>query len=107
MKKERISDKPCSPAHYHFRLFVAGDEINSRKAQETLHQICTRYLPGQHKIEIIDVLKDYKAALTNEIFFAPTLVILSPPIQTKIVGSLNDPQKILDVLGLAKTKEDE
>jgi len=107
MKKEKILDKPVSPKHYHFKLFVAGDEINSRKARETLHGICTKYLPGQHKIEIIDVLKDYKAALTNEIFFAPTLVILSPPIQTKIVGSLNDPQKILDVLGLPKTKEDE
>ncbi|MGB9701051.1 MAG: circadian clock KaiB family protein [Thermodesulfobacteriota bacterium] len=106
MKKEKISDKPGSPKYYHFQLFVAGDEINSRRTKETLHRLCTKYLPGQHKIEIIDVLKDYKAALENQIFFAPTLVILSPPPQTKIVGALNDPQKILDVLGLARAKEE-
>lgn len=102
MGKEKDLD---SQRIYHFKLFVAGDEPNSRKAKESLTRICGNYLREKYVIEVIDVLKDYKSALENNILLAPTLVIVAPQGETKIIGSLNDERKILEVLGLSEGEE--
>lgn len=86
---------------YHFRLFVAGDEPNSRRAKETLNRFCEMYLEENYKIEIVDVLENFRSAMENNILLAPTLVILEPPTKTKLIGSLNDERRILEVLGLS------
>lgn len=44
--------------HYHFRLFVAGDELNSRKVKDTLYRFCENYLKGNYTLEMIDVLEE-------------------------------------------------
>lgn len=105
MKREKKAERLNTPKRYHFRLFVAGDEPNSRQAQETLKRLCASHLQGQYKIEIIDVLKDYKAALAHNVLFAPTLIILSPPPETRIIGSLRDVKKVLGALGLPAAEE--
>ena len=48
---------PAEKPRYHFCLYVAGDEPNSRQARENLHQLCADYFPENHYIEIIDVLE--------------------------------------------------
>ncbi len=103
--KRGKGDKSNTPNYYHLRLFVAGEEPNSRKAKEEIKRLCEVYLKGTYKLEVVDVLEDYQSALENNILLAPTLVILSPPPQTKIVGSISDIRKVLDVLGLRKSKE--
>ncbi len=100
--KDKVSD---SHGVYYFKLFVAGDEPNSRKAKESLMRICENYLREKYVIEVIDVHKDYKSALENNILLAPTLVIIAPQGETKIIGSLNDERKILEVLGLSEGEE--
>lgn len=89
---------------YHFRLFVAGDEPNSRKAKDTLRRFCETYIKENYKIEEIDVLRDFKSALENNILLAPTLVILEP-VEAKIIGSLDDERQIVDILGLSGREE--
>ncbi len=98
-------NKSNTPSYYHLKLFVAGEEPNSRKAKEEIKRLCEAYLKGTYKLEVVDVLEDYQAALENNILLAPTLVVLSPPPQTKIVGSISDIRKVLDVLGLRESKE--
>lgn len=92
--------------HYHLRLFVAGEEPNSRKAKETIEELCETHLKNKYKVEVVDVLEDYKTALENNIFLAPTLMVISPPPPVKIIGSLNDTRKILDALGLRESEEE-
>jgi circadian clock protein KaiB len=94
-------------ARYHFRLFVAGDEPNSHRAKETLKRLCETRLRGNYTLEIVDVLEDYQSAIKNNILLAPTLVIVKPPTKTRIIGSLNDAKKILEVLGLPEAEEEE
>jgi circadian clock protein KaiB len=101
-EKDKISD---SPRTYHFKLFVAGDEPNSRKAKERLKRFCETRLKGNYKLEVIDVLEDYKSALENNILLAPTLVVGGPKPETKIIGSLDDERKILEVLGISEAEE--
>ena len=83
-----------------FRLYVAGDAPNSAQARANLVELCRTHLKGRHEIEIIDVFKEPKRALTDGIFMTPTLVRLAPLPALRIVGNLSHTQTVLETLGL-------
>jgi len=58
---------------YILRLFVAGEEANSKQAGENLMKICEEHLKGDYKIEFVDVLNDFEAALKSNILLTPAL----------------------------------
>ncbi|MCR4407476.1 MAG: circadian clock KaiB family protein [Anaerolineae bacterium] len=101
-QRDKESDNPTC---YHLRLFVAGDEPNSRQAKETLNRLCEAYLKDHYTLEIVDVLEDYRAALENQILVAPTLIIAAPPPPITIIGSLSDTRRVLNALGLPASEE--
>lgn len=88
--------KPCI-----FRLFVAGDERNSRQARENLTRLCEKHLNRRYEIEIVDVLKDFKSALENNVLLTPALIVLSHLTHVTIFGTLSDTHKVLSALQLA------
>lgn len=102
---KKKSKKSSATPFYHFRLFIAGDEPNSRMAKETLKNICDTYLQGNYSLELIDVLEDYNKALENNIYFAPTLIINTHASNFRIVGSLSDTRKLLEILGLSQKEK--
>ncbi len=104
MKKDLESKK--SPPNYYFLLYIAGNEPNSQNALQILKKVGEKYLQGKYILEVVDVFKDYEAALKNNIFFAPTLVIKSPPPETKVVGSLNNIKRFLEIFRLPVAEED-
>ena len=85
---------------FHFRLFIAGDEPNSKRAKENLNQICSDYLHGDCQVETVDILKDYQSALSSNIFVTPALKIEGPQPSITIYGNLNDEEKVLTALGV-------
>jgi circadian clock protein KaiB len=87
------------PDEYRFRLFVAGDEPNSRLAEKNLRALCLAYLANRHCIEVIDVLLDFDAALQAQIMVVPALVMLAPRPLT-LFGALTDESVVLAALGL-------
>ena len=88
------------PATFKFRLYVAGDTQNSAQASANLTALCRAHLPERHEIEVVDVLRDPKRALTDGVFMTPTLVKLAPsPVRT-IVGTLSQTEPVLQALGL-------
>jgi circadian clock protein KaiB len=89
-----------NPDLFMFRLYIAGDAPNSLQAMANLVQLCETHLPERHNIEIVDVLLDPKRALTESIFMTPTLVTDSPYPGHRIVGTLNNTEPILQILGL-------
>lgn len=86
---------------FKFRLYVAGDAQNSIEARANLRDICDRWLPQRHDIEVIDVFRHPKRALSDGIFMTPTLVKLEPDPVRKIVGTLSQTQTVVQSLGLA------
>ncbi len=88
-----------SAAEYRFRLFIAGDEPNSRLAEKNLRALCHTHLPDNHHIEVIDVLKDYEAALEAHIMVAPAVLMCAPRTVT-LFGALTDEEKVLAALGM-------
>ena len=88
-------------AKFKFRLYVAGDAQNSAQAIANLTALCRAYLQDRHNIEVVNVFKDPKRALTDGIFMTPTLVKLAPtPAPKRIVGTLSQTQPVLRALGL-------
>jgi circadian clock protein KaiB len=89
------------PVQYEFRLFVAGDTMNSSQAIANLRALCKAYLPDRHVIEIVDVFCEPARAMTDGVFMTPTLIKLRPLPVHRIVGTLSQLQVILQTLDLA------
>lgn len=85
---------------FKFRLYVAGNTLNSAQARANLAAICRDHLPKQHEIEIVDVFKEPARALADGIFLTPTLVKLAPSPAKKIVGTLSQRETVLQALGV-------
>ena len=85
---------------YTLKLYVAGDEQNSRIAQDNLTRICDEYLKGRCQIEKVDVLIDFTTALKDRIFVTPTLVLVAPGPRATIVGNLGDKERVISALRL-------
>ena len=88
------------PAHFKFRLYIAGASPNSRQALANLKVLCAEFLTDRHEIEVVDILIDSARALLDGVMLTPTLVKLSPlPTQT-ITGTLSPREAIIQAFGL-------
>ena len=85
---------------FRFRLYIAVNTQNFAQAIANLTALCRTYLPGRHEVEVVDVLREPKRALADGILMTPTLVRLAPLPVVRIVGTLSDPQPLLQALGL-------
>ena len=90
-----------SRGHYLLRLFVVGDGPNSKQALSNLRGLCKEHLKGRHTIETVDVLKNYNAAVKDNILITPALVLVTPLPRVTILGNLSDKQKVLLTLRLS------
>ena len=87
--------------HYRLRLYVVGNGPNSKQALTNLQRLCQEHLPGRHTIETIDVIKNFAAAVRDNILITPALVLVAPLPKVTVLGNLSDPQKLLFALRLA------
>ena len=83
-----------------FRLYIAGDAPNSVQAVANLNRLCEAHLRDQYEIEVVDVFRDPKRALTDAVFMTPTLLRLAPLPGRRIVGTLCKTEAVLEALGL-------
>jgi circadian clock protein KaiB len=87
-------------ATYRFRLYIAGDTVNSTQAIANLTALCHAHLLDRHEIEIIDVFLQPQRALADGILMTPILVKISPAPARRIVGTLSHEQVVLQTLGV-------
>ena len=85
---------------FKFRLYIAGDALNSAQAQANLAALCRAHLPDRHEIEVVDVFREPERALSDGILMTPTLVKLAPSPVRMIVGTLSQTPTVLLALGL-------
>jgi circadian clock protein KaiB len=88
------------PSIFKFRLYIAGGTQNSALATANLNTLCRIHLPDRYDIEIVDVLREPKRALKDQIYMTPTLVKLMPSPTQRIVGTLNQAPFVLQALGV-------
>jgi circadian clock protein KaiB len=90
--------------HYLLRLFVAGNGPNSKQALANLHRLCREHLNGRCTIETVDVVKNYEAAVRDNILVTPALVLVAPGPRVVVLGNLSDPRKVLVAIRLSGSK---
>jgi circadian clock protein KaiB len=83
-----------------FRLYIAGEAVNSARALANLHTLCRGHLAGRFSIEVVDVFREPGRALADGIFMTPTLLRLAPAPLRKIVGTLSDTATLMQALDL-------
>ncbi|MCJ7813583.1 circadian clock KaiB family protein [bacterium] len=88
----------------HFRLYVTGQNPVSIKAIEKLNHILKFRLADRYSLEVIDILDNPKMAEEDEILATPSVIKLDPPPRRRIIGSLDDEEKVLVALGLIGEK---
>ncbi len=80
---------------WYLSLYVAGQSPKSLRAFANLKRLCEEHLPGQHEIEIIDLVEHPSLAQSDDILAIPTLVRRLPSPLRKIIGDLSDTQRVL------------
>lgn len=85
---------------YRLRLFTAGNGPNSQKALANLRRLCEEHLNGRCTIETVDVVKDFQAAVRDNILVTPALILVAPRPRVMILGNLSDGPKVLSALRL-------
>ncbi len=85
---------------FKFRLYIAGEALNSTQALANLGALCRDHLPDRYEIEVVDVFREPKRALADGIFMTPTLVKISPSPSRRVVGALSQTKLVLQALGL-------
>lgn len=77
------------------KLYIAGQTPRSIKALENLKKICEEAIPGQYKIELIDLTANPQLAATDQILAVPTVVRKLPVPIRKLIGDLSNKEKVL------------
>ncbi len=85
---------------WELRLYVAGHTPKSLAAFANLKKICEEHLPGQYRIQVIDLLENPRLARGDQILAIPTLVRKLPPPMKKIIGDLSNEERVLVGLNL-------
>ena len=85
---------------FSFRIYIAGDAVNSAQALINLQALCRAHLPGRHSIEVVDVFRHPRRALADGIFMTPMLLKLAPGPPRRIVGTLGETAAVLQALDL-------
>jgi circadian clock protein KaiB len=85
---------------WELRLYVAGKKPNCTRAFENIERICKLALKGRYKIEVIDLLIKPELSEGDQIIAIPTLVRKLPLPVKKIIGSLQNTERVLVGLDL-------
>jgi circadian clock protein KaiB len=89
MKAKGDSRRPTRTKKHILRLYIADRDDKSQKALKNLKEICDRDLPGEYKIEIVDVRKNPGAAKKNNLIALPAVVRTLPAPIRKFIGTLS------------------
>lgn len=92
---------PRPPEVVSLRLYVAGSNLLSRRAQENLDALLAETPPGAFELEVVDLLTEPERADEHRVLATPTLVRMAPAPVRKLIGDLSDGVRVRSYLGLA------
>ena len=95
---EKSVAAPSSEERYVLRLYVTGMTPRSTQAFAAIKAICEERLQGRYDLEVIDIYQHPQLAIDEQIVAVPTLVKKLPAPLRRLVGDLNNEERVL--LGL-------
>lgn len=91
---ETAGPRPEAKA-WELRLYIAGQTPRSVAAFANLTRMCEEHLPGQYRIDVIDLMLHPQLAAGDQIVAIPTLVRKLPEPLRRIVGDLSNTERTL------------
>jgi len=86
------------PDSYVLRLFISSDDTNAEQTLSNIHQLLEESLGSRYTLKVIDLRKSPQQAAIHQIFVTPTLVRVSPKPVRRIIGQLDDIQRVLRII---------
>jgi circadian clock protein KaiB len=90
---------------YVLRLFVSGNSAATAKILQNLHQLLENSLQHPYTLRVVDIYKHPDLAEADQIAATPTLVKVWPRPVRRIVGDLDNVNKILQILTSSEIAE--
>lgn len=85
---------------YEFKLYTLSEMAGSQAAVTNIKRYLEKHLHDKYVLTIIDILESPESAIADKIFMTPTLIKVSPKPERKIIGRLDNVEKVLAQLEL-------
>jgi circadian clock protein KaiB len=95
-----LSSKIPPDGPHELSLYIAGSSPRSLRAIRNLERICESQLSGRYHLEVVDIYKEPRRAIQDQIIAIPTLIKRSPGMLRRIIGDLSQTTLVLQGLGL-------
>ncbi len=99
---ERASQEESTK--YLLKLYITGMTERSKRAIESIREVCETYLSGRYDLEVVDITRHAQLAADEQIIAAPTLIKKLPLPLRRLVGDLSNTDRVL--LGLDLRRRD-
>ena len=83
---------------YVLRLFFKSDCPSAENTLSNIHQLLEEGLGSPYTLKVIDINKNPQQAAIEQITVTPTLIRSSPKPSRRIVGQLDDIERILNII---------
>ncbi len=87
-------------SRYVLTLYISGTSPRSTAALLNIQSLCDRELKGQVELLVVDIHNHPEVLTEERILAIPTLIRRLPPPLRRIIGDLNDKQRLLLALDL-------
>lgn len=87
-------------ATYSYRIYVAGNRPESRRAVTNLRALCEASVCGDYELEVVDVFHQPDRAEVARVMVTPTVIKLAPLPRRRVLGDLSDDRAAAAALGL-------
>jgi len=94
--RQGIANEPAEG--YILRLFISSSNLGAERTLSNIHQLLERGLISPYNLKVIDVAKNPEQALIHSVITTPTLIRVSPKPIRRIVGQLDDIQRVLNII---------
>ena len=79
-------------------LFISSDRDNAEQILSNIHQLLEERLAHSYTLKVVDIAKNPEQAKIYHITTIPTLIRTSPKPTRRIIGQLDDIQRILNII---------
>ena len=109
MKQKKLKDstteferklRKTGKEKYLLRLYIAGMTTKSKRAIQSVKQICEEHLKDRCDLEVIDVFQQPVLAKGEQIIATPTLLKKLPVPLRRLIGDMTETERILVGLDL-------
>ncbi|GAB4547356.1 MAG: circadian clock KaiB family protein [Pleurocapsa sp.] len=83
---------------YILHLFISSDRPTAEQTLASIHQVLERGLTNPYTLRIIDIAKNPEQAEIYQVAATPTLVRVWPQPVKRIVGQLDDIQRVIRII---------